>query len=34
MEKDSNGFATLSQALDDLKAGKMIIVTDDPNREN
>ena len=34
MKKDSNGFATLSQALDDLKAGKMIIVTDDPNREN
>ena len=34
MEKSSNGFATLSQALDDLRAGKMIIVTDDPNREN
>lgn len=34
MEKSSNGFSTLSQALDDLRAGKMIIVTDDPNREN
>lgn len=34
MEKSSNGFSTLSQALEDLRAGKMIIVTDDPNREN
>lgn len=34
MEKSSNGFATLRQALEDLRAGKMIIVTDDPNREN
>lgn len=34
MEKSSNGFSTLSQALYDLRAGKMIIVTDDPNREN
>lgn len=34
MENNSNGFSTLSQALDDLRAGKMIIVTDDPNREN
>lgn len=34
MEKGSNGFSTLSQALEDLRAGKMIIVTDDPNREN
>ena len=34
MENGSNGFSTLSQAIEDLKAGKMIIVTDDPNREN
>lgn len=34
MEKSSNGFSTLSQALEDLRAGKMIIVTDDPSREN
>jgi len=27
-------FATISEALDDLKAGKMIIVIDDPDREN
>ena len=34
MENGSNGFSTLNQAIEDLKAGKMIIVTDDPNREN
>lgn len=27
-------FATIEQALDDLRAGKMIIVVDDPDREN
>jgi 3,4-dihydroxy 2-butanone 4-phosphate synthase / GTP cyclohydrolase II len=27
-------FASISEALDDLKAGKMIIVVDDPDREN
>lgn len=27
-------LATIAEALDDLKAGKMIIVIDDPDREN
>ena len=27
-------FASISEALEDLKAGKMIIVVDDPDREN
>ena len=27
-------FATVEQALEDLKAGKIIVVTDDPDREN
>lgn len=27
-------FATIPEALDDLKAGKMVIVVDDPDREN
>jgi 3,4-dihydroxy 2-butanone 4-phosphate synthase/GTP cyclohydrolase II len=29
-----SGFATIEQALEDLKAGRMIIVVDDPDREN
>ena len=27
-------FATVEQALEDLKNGKIIVVTDDPDREN
>src|SRR5258708_117614 len=27
-------FATISEALEDLKVGKMIVVVDDPDREN
>ena len=31
MNKD---FNTIEEALEDLRAGKMIIVVDDPDREN
>jgi 3,4-dihydroxy 2-butanone 4-phosphate synthase/GTP cyclohydrolase II len=31
---DSSPFATLSEALDDLRAGKMVILVDDEDREN
>ncbi len=34
MQSDSNAFATIPEALEDLKAGKMIIVVDDEDREN
>lgn len=34
MQPDDNVFATISQAIEDLKAGKMIIVVDDEDREN
>ncbi len=34
MEKIYGEFSTIEQALDDLKNGKMIMVTDDENREN
>lgn len=27
-------YNTIEEALDDLRAGKIILVTDDPNREN
>lgn len=27
-------YGTIEQALEDLKAGKIILVTDDPDREN
>ena len=27
-------FATIPEALEDLKSGKMIVVVDDPDREN
>ncbi|MEE3356054.1 MAG: bifunctional 3,4-dihydroxy-2-butanone-4-phosphate synthase/GTP cyclohydrolase II [Candidatus Weimeria sp.] len=33
-EKKEYTYATIPQALEDLKAGKMILVTDDPEREN
>ncbi len=33
-EKKEFTYATIPQALEDLKAGKMILVTDDPDREN
>ena len=29
-----NEFGTIEQALEDLKAGKCILVVDDPDREN
>lgn len=34
MSTDDNTFATIPEALDDLRAGKMIIVVDDEDREN
>lgn len=34
MQSDVNAFATIPEALEDLKAGKMIIVVDDEDREN
>ncbi len=27
-------FSTIEQAVEDLRAGKMVIVVDDPDREN
>ena len=30
----SEVYNTIEEALDDLRAGKMILVTDDPDREN
>ena len=29
-----NGFNTVEEALEDLRQGKLILVTDDPDREN
>ena len=29
-----DGFSSIDEALDDLRAGRMIVVVDDPNREN
>ena len=34
MQSDTNVFASIPEALEDLKAGKMIIVVDDEDREN
>src|SRR5438128_2192768 len=34
VESDVSEFATIPEALEDLKAGRMIIVVDDPDREN
>ena len=34
MKIDPNVFATITEALEDLRRGKMIIVIDDPDREN
>lgn len=34
METETFQFATIEQALEDLRAGKVILVTDDPDREN
>ncbi len=34
MQEESYQYHTIEQALADLKAGKMILVTDDPDREN
>lgn len=34
VESDVSEFATIDAALEDLRAGKMIIVVDDPDREN
>ena len=28
-----DGFSSIDEALDDLRAGRMIVVVDDPNRE-
>ena len=33
-EIDKNKFASVEEALEDFKAGKLIVVTDDPEREN
>ena len=33
MEKEYQ-FGTIEQAIADIKAGKMVLVTDDPDREN
>ena len=33
-EIDKNKFASIEEALEDFKAGKLIVVTDDPEREN
>jgi 3,4-dihydroxy 2-butanone 4-phosphate synthase / GTP cyclohydrolase II len=33
-ERDSDAFATIQDALDDIRAGKMVIVVDDADREN
>ena len=30
----NNGFNTIEEALQDLREGKMVIVVDDPEREN
>ena len=30
----ANKFGTIEQALEDLKNGKLILCTDDPDREN
>ena len=32
--KQTEKFDTIEQALEDLRAGKIILVTDDPDREN
>lgn len=34
MQPDNNAFATIPEAIEDLRAGKMIIVVDDEDREN
>ena len=31
---NENGFNTVEEALEDLRQGKLILVTDDPDREN
>ena len=33
-ENESFQFSTIEEALDDLRAGKIILCTDDPDREN
>ncbi len=34
MQEETYQYHTIEQAIEDLKAGKMILVTDDPDREN
>ena len=34
MKNTENGFNTVEEALEDLRQGKLILVTDDPDREN
>ena len=34
MENNKHTYGTIEQAIEDLKAGKIILVTDDPDREN
>jgi 3,4-dihydroxy 2-butanone 4-phosphate synthase / GTP cyclohydrolase II len=34
LTKEANPFSTIEEALEDIRAGKMIIVTDDEDREN
>ena len=34
MDLNENGFNTVEEALEDLRQGKLILVTDDPDREN
>ncbi|XRK15903.1 hypothetical protein Dip510_001544 [Elusimicrobium posterum] len=33
-KKNTNGLSSIEDALKDIKAGKMVIVVDDPSREN
>lgn len=34
MKTDNCSYNTIEEALSDLRAGKIILVTDDPDREN